>query len=813
MRLFRGFNPFLAVPFLLMLGVLGCDASAPGAPTDLTYATPTAVYTVGLAIPANPPAHRGAAVTAYSFSPALPAGLDLDAATGILTGIPTAATALGSYTVTASSPGGSTTATLTLTVNVPAPAGLSYTVGTAFYTRGVAIGSNTPASTGGIPTSYHVGPSLPTGLALDPGTGVLSGTPAAVTATAGYTVTASNGGGSATVPLVITVTSVPVAPAILTVPFPQAVTVGDPVTFTVVASGTAPLSCQWFQGTTPVGGDAAFCRIASAQSADAGDYSVRVTNAAGSVTSDPAALAVNPGLLAPAITGYPADQSVVTGSSATFSVEATGSTPLTCQWHLDHVDVGTGLSTYSTDPTAAIGVHTVTVTVSNAAGSVVSHPARLTVTSAPVAPAIVTAPSAQSVTVGDPVTFTVAATGTAPLLYQWYQGTTPVGGNDPFYAIPSAQPANAGAYTVQVTNAIGSGVTSSAAPLTVTSAPVPPTVSIAGPSSAAVTEGQPITFTASAGGSTPYTYLWQVNGTSAGVNAPSYTLALPRMADSGSSITVTVTNPAGSVTSSPVSLTVNPLVATYNHMVLNLTPIAAGTFLMGDPGPSKLAQQHQVTISQNYYIGTYPVTQAQWTWLMGNNPSYHSKANGDTDDQTQRPVEQVSWNDITTSTASPAFTCFLDVLNADRSETCPLCPENYVFRLPTEAEWEYACRAGTSTEFFWGNDEDLLPLYAWQHNYSCGTQPVGTLLPNAWGLYDMVGNVQEVCQDWFAYFDDLPVTDPSGPYLGVYKVVRGSFYQDTESSFASFNRLDGQTPARIDYRIGFRVVLGPPIAP
>ena len=135
-------------------------------------------------------------MASYSVSPALPAGLTLNTSTGVITGTPTAVTATATYTVTASNSAGSTTATLSITVNDAAPAGLAYTAGTAVYTVGTPIPPNSPTSTGGAVTAYSVSPDLPAGLSLDDDTGIISGTPTAVTATASYTVTASNVTGS-----------------------------------------------------------------------------------------------------------------------------------------------------------------------------------------------------------------------------------------------------------------------------------------------------------------------------------------------------------------------------------------------------------------------------------------------------------------------------------------------------------------------------------------------------------------------------------------------------------------------------------------
>jgi len=206
MRSIQWLGLFLTAGLLLLCGCGGGSSPVPiQAPSGLSYTTATADYTVGTAITPNSPTSSGGAVTAYSVSPALPAGLSLSTSTGIISGTPTAVAATASYTVTASNSAGSTTASLSITVNVAAPAGLAYTTGTAVYTVGTPIPANSPTSSGGAVTAYSVSPDLPAGLSMDDDTGIITGTPTAVTAKASYTVTASNLTGSATATLTITV--------------------------------------------------------------------------------------------------------------------------------------------------------------------------------------------------------------------------------------------------------------------------------------------------------------------------------------------------------------------------------------------------------------------------------------------------------------------------------------------------------------------------------------------------------------------------------------------------------------------------------
>src|SRR6185312_5050228 len=181
------------------------------APAGLTYSTNPAIYTVNTAIANNTPSSTGGAITAYSVTPDLPAGLAIDAATGIISGTPTALSPATDYTVTGSNSGGATSVVVNITVVDQAPAGLTYSTNPAIYTVNTAIANNTPSSTGGAITAYSVTPDLPAGLAIDAATGIISGTPAAVSPATDYTVTGSNSGGATTV--VVNIAVVEQAPA------------------------------------------------------------------------------------------------------------------------------------------------------------------------------------------------------------------------------------------------------------------------------------------------------------------------------------------------------------------------------------------------------------------------------------------------------------------------------------------------------------------------------------------------------------------------------------------------------------------------
>ena len=233
----------------------------------------------------------------------------------------------------------------------------------------------------------------------------------------------------------------------------------------------------------------------------------------------------------------------------------------------------------------------------------------------------------------------------------------------------------------------------------------------------------------------------------------------------------------------------------------NMVWIPPGTFTMGSPDDevnrySDEGPQTRVTISKGFWMGKYELTQGQYQELMDNNPS---RFTGDLN----RPVEQVSWNDAL---------AYCNQLTEQQRQDGWL-PEGYVYRLPTEAEWEYACRAGTTTRFTYGDapDHSLLGPYAWyvDNNSDHKTHPVGQKKPNPWGLYDMHGNVWEWCLDWWS--DNLPggsETDPMGPDSGSYRVRRGGNWNNSAGSCRSANR-DYRRPVISNQIHGFRPVLAP----
>ena len=222
-----------------------------------------------------------------------------------------------------------------------------------------------------------------------------------------------------------------------------------------------------------------------------------------------------------------------------------------------------------------------------------------------------------------------------------------------------------------------------------------------------------------------------------------------------------------------------------NSLGMKFVYIKPGSFMLGspssEPGRENDETLHQVTLTKGFYLQTTEVTQGQWKRVLGSNPS-NFKSCGD-----NCPVESVSWSDIQE---------FIAELNRIEG--------GYKYRLPTEAEWEYACRAGTKGPYV-GN----LDAMAWYTDTSGGkSHAVGGKRPNAWGLYDMHGNVWEWCQDRYGDYPSGPLTDPVGSSSGAYRVNRGgSWYDDAGGCRSADRGRDG--PGHRDYRLGFRLARTP----
>jgi hypothetical protein len=378
----------------------------------------------------------------------------------------------------------------------------------------------------------------------------------------GASISAGYGGSTGTATLTVTVNPAASAPSITSQPANKTVTAGQTASFSVTATGTAPLSYQWKKnGANITGAMSSSYTTPATTTADSGStFSVVVTNSAGSATSNNATLTVNAASVAPSITSQPANQTVTTGQTASFSVTATGTAPLSYQWKKNGANISGAMSSSYTTPvtTTADSGSIFSVVVTNSAGTATSNNATLTVNAASVAPSITSQPASQTVTAGQTANFSVSATGTAPLSYQWRKnGVSITGANASSYTTGATTSADSGSiFSVVVTNSVSSA-TSNNATLTVNSSTVTPSITTQ-PANQTVTVGQAATFSVLATGTGPLSYQWRKNGTNiSGANASSYTTPTTTTADSGSSFSVMVSNSAGNMASNNAILTVS----------------------------------------------------------------------------------------------------------------------------------------------------------------------------------------------------------------------------------------------------------------
>jgi formylglycine-generating enzyme required for sulfatase activity len=236
-----------------------------------------------------------------------------------------------------------------------------------------------------------------------------------------------------------------------------------------------------------------------------------------------------------------------------------------------------------------------------------------------------------------------------------------------------------------------------------------------------------------------------------------------------------------------------------NSIGMKLVLISKGTFMMGSPesekGRDDVETQHEVTISKDYYLGVYEVTQAQYEKVIGKNPSQFQGGRVG-NENADLPVEQVSWDDAV------EFCKKLSELPEEKKA-------GRVYRLPTEAQWEYACRAGSKSAYSFGESSKSLGDYAWFDKNSNGrTHPVGEKKANAWGLYDMHGNVWEWCSDWYGEYPNGALSDPTGPKGGSIRVRRGGSWS-LEAAFCRSGLRNRIVPSFRDYLNGFRLALSP----
>lgn len=259
-----------------------------------------------------------------------------------------------------------------------------------------------------------------------------------------------------------------------------------------------------------------------------------------------------------------------------------------------------------------------------------------------------------------------------------------------------------------------------------------------------------------------------------------------------------------STQSTPLKSAVETGTVITNSIGMKLKLIPAGEYLMGAAdvsehrGNTNETPQHIVTITRSFYLGVCPVTWEEFKLVMGMSPEKHTSG--------RFAVTNVSWSDAI------GFCDRLSEQNGLISFPSDdvgrvLIMQGTGYRLPTEAEWEYACRAGTTTWWSFGNDENLFPEYGWCNiGDRLRPHPVGELKPNPWGLYDMHGNVDEWCLDWSDSYPVNSETDPVGGHAGMFRVLRGGSWQSKPGSCRSASRNCAAPIYRSD-TTGFRVVL------
>jgi formylglycine-generating enzyme required for sulfatase activity len=265
-------------------------------------------------------------------------------------------------------------------------------------------------------------------------------------------------------------------------------------------------------------------------------------------------------------------------------------------------------------------------------------------------------------------------------------------------------------------------------------------------------------------------------------------------------LTYSVADAAGNTATANRTVTVvgNRSVDLNSTVAMDMLWVPSGTFTMGSPtteaGRGTNEDEHNVTLTKGFYLGKYEVTQAQYEAVMTGNSNQLSAAPSEWPNNPNRPVEKVSWDDAQ---------IFLTRLNAAEQAAGRL-PAGWSYVLPTESQWEYACRAGTTTAYSWGNS-----IATSNANYSNSgisqTRDVGQYAANPWGFFDMHGNVWEWTADWHqAAYPAGTVTDPTGPASGSRRVERGGSWHPTGTHLRSAERHNA-TPGTRNTNLGFRV--------
>ncbi len=590
-------------------------SSATSTNAALVVYTPVAITTHPQSSTVNEGANATLSVAATG-SPALTYqwakdGVDIAGATSATyTVAPATMLAQGSYQVVVSNPAGSTTSNVaTLSVR-NAPQVLTHPASAS-----VLLNSGTSLSvtaSGHAPLSYQWRKG---GTAISGATApTLAFASAGASDSGEYDVVVSNVAGTATSQTATITVLTP--PSILSHPSSATVVLGKGGTLAVSVSGSEPITYQWRKDGSPIAGATGnVFALTSVQTTDAGSYSVVATNPAGSVVSNPATLTVQSPVV---LLTQPLSLGVIPGTNATFSVTATGSSPITYQWRKDGTPIaGATNASYTVSNAQSANGGAYDVVLNNPVGSVTSQSATLTVFTAP---AVTTDPSNQTVTAGNTATFQVAASGSAPLGYQWRKaGVNIPGATGSSLVIANAQASDEALYSVVITNAAGSA-TSTSATLTVQNRPV----ILTPPASLSVKAGQPASMSVTASGTAPLTYQWRKAGANI-TGATSSTFSIPAAAETDAgNYDVTVTNAAGSVTSIEAALSVRPSITittqpvsgsvrqgdTYSLSVAvsGASPLTYQWFKDGTPIPGATAETHMIFNAVPGDVGDYSVT-------------------------------------------------------------------------------------------------------------------------------------------------------------------------------------------------------------